>query len=66
MIGFDEEHSNVLRTADGKLTGEVIDPVFGRDAKRATLIELRNKLKLQTIDTMAAGDGGRAETAPIS
>jgi phosphoserine phosphatase len=56
-IGFDEERSNILGVANGKLTGEVIEPVFGRDAKRATLIELRNKLKLQNTDTMAAGDG---------
>jgi len=57
MIGFDEARSNILDIADGKLTGKVIDPVFGRDTKRATLIELRTKLKLQNADTMAAGDG---------
>jgi phosphoserine phosphatase len=57
MIGFEEARSNILRIANGKLTGEVAEPVFGRDAKRSTLIELRTKLKLQEIDTMAAGDG---------
>ena len=57
MIGFDESRGNILNTAGGKLTGEVADPIFGRDAKRAALIELRTKLKLKASDTMATGDG---------
>ena len=57
MIGFDEERSNVLGAANGKLTGEVQEPVFGREAKRVTLIELRTKFKLSNIETMATGDG---------
>jgi phosphoserine phosphatase len=57
MIGFDEERSNVLGAADGKLTGEVVEPIFGRDAKRAALVELRTRLKLGNLETMATGDG---------
>jgi len=57
MIGFDESRGNILNTANGLLTGEVADPIFGRDAKRAALIELRTQLKLQNTDTMATGDG---------
>jgi phosphoserine phosphatase len=57
MLGFDEERSNTLATANGKQTGQVIDPVFGRDAKRATLVELRTRLKLGNLETMATGDG---------
>jgi phosphoserine phosphatase len=57
MIGFDESRGNILMAASGKLTGEVAEPIFGRDAKRATLIELRTKLKLDDLDTMATGDG---------
>ena len=56
-IGFDEARGNVLLVKDGLLTGEVADPIFGRDAKRAALIELRTKLKLQSADTLATGDG---------
>jgi phosphoserine phosphatase len=57
MIGFDESRGNILMAASGKLTGEVAEPIFGRDAKRAALIELRTKLKLNDLDTMATGDG---------
>ena len=38
MIGFDENHANTLAIGqDGKLTGEVAEPIFGRDGKLATL-----------------------------
>jgi phosphoserine phosphatase len=58
MIGFDESRSNVLKLdPDGHLNGLVAEPVFGRDQKRATLIELRERLGLAQEQTMAAGDG---------
>lgn len=58
MIGFDEHRGNVLGVGeDGLLTGCVDEPVLGRDAKRATLIELRERRGLGRADTLAAGDG---------
>ena len=33
------------------------EPIFGRDGKRAALIELRTELGLAKADTMAIGDG---------
>jgi phosphoserine phosphatase len=57
MIGFDESRGNTLDVAGGKLAGTVAEPIFGRNAKRATLIELRNRLKLAPQDTLAIGDG---------
>src|ERR1043166_4790285 len=57
MIGFDEHRGNTLEIRDGKLTGRVAEPILGRDAKRATLIELRNRLGLAPDDTLAVGDG---------
>ena len=33
------------------------EPIFGRDGKRAALIELRSELGLAKADTMAIGDG---------
>src|SRR3984885_6988392 len=46
-IGFDEQHANTLLTdADGRLTGEVAEPVLGRDAKLTTLSTLRQRLRL--------------------
>jgi phosphoserine phosphatase len=58
MIGFDKSRANRLTLVDGhKLAGKVADPVFGRDGKRAALIELRQDLGLAKNDTMAIGDG---------
>lgn len=57
MIGFDEHRGNTLEISDGKLTGRVAEPILGREAKRATLIELRDRLGLKPEETLAAGDG---------
>jgi phosphoserine phosphatase len=58
MIGFDESRSNLLKLdPDGHLNGLVSEPIFGRDQKRATLVELRGRLGLAREQTLAAGDG---------
>ena len=57
MAGFDEHRGNTLVVEDGKLAGRVAEPILGRDAKLATLIELRDRLGLSPNDTLAAGDG---------
>src|SRR4051795_6275718 len=57
MIGFEESRGNELLVADGKLTGEVAEPILGRAAKLATLTELREAFDLDDIDTLAVGDG---------
>jgi phosphoserine phosphatase len=57
MIGFQENRANELLVADGKLTGEVREPILGRAAKLATLVELRESFDLDEIDTLVAGDG---------
>ena len=46
MIGFQENRANELMVRDGKLTGEVNEPILGRAAKLATLIELREAFDL--------------------
>jgi len=57
-IGFDEYHANTLLTdSTGRLTGEVAEPVLGREAKRDTLLALRELLRLRREDTLAVGDG---------
>jgi phosphoserine phosphatase len=56
-IGFDEHRSNRLVVADGKLEGEVEEPILGREAKLATLLELRERLGLAAHETLAVGDG---------
>jgi phosphoserine phosphatase len=57
MIGFDETRANTLLLDGGKLAGAAQEPIFGRETKRATLIELRTRLGLAKADTMVAGDG---------
>ena len=57
MLGFHEHRANELVIRDGKLTGEVKEPILGRAAKLATLIELRESFDLDDIDTLAVGDG---------
>ena len=58
MIGFDENCANTLTIVDGhKLAGTVAEPIFGRDGKRAALVELRQMLGLARNETMAVGDG---------
>jgi phosphoserine phosphatase len=57
LIGFNAHRGNTLIIESGKLTGRVEEPVLGREAKRATLVELRDRLGLGPEDTLAAGDG---------
>ena len=57
-IGFDEYRANrLLVDAAGRLTGEVGEPIVGREAKRDTLIALRERFRLAREDTLAVGDG---------
>ena len=56
-IGFQENRANELLVADGKLTGEVREPILGRAAKLATLIELRESFDLDNLETLVVGDG---------
>jgi phosphoserine phosphatase len=56
-LGFDENRANELVVRDGKLTGEVKEPILGRAAKLATLIELTESFDLDAIDTLVVGDG---------
>jgi phosphoserine phosphatase len=57
MIGFDESHANTLLLQDGKLTGEVEEPVLGREAKLDTLLELTRYMQIPLERTLAVGDG---------
>ena len=56
-IGFQENRANELVVHDGKFTGEVREPILGRETKLATLIELSEAFELDQIDTLVVGDG---------
>ena len=57
LVGFQENRANELHVKDGKLTGTVAEPILGKAAKLATLVELREAAGLDNLDTMAVGDG---------
>jgi len=57
MLGFDEHRANRLIVEQGRITGRVEEPIVGPAAKLAALIELRERLALAPIDSIAVGDG---------
>jgi phosphoserine phosphatase len=57
MLGFHENRANHLLEADGRLAGEVSEPILGRDAKAAALREIAARLGLTPADAIAVGDG---------
>ena len=57
LLGFHEHRANRLLVRDGCLTGEVEEPILGRDAKLAALVELRARFDLPHEAVLAVGDG---------
>jgi len=56
-IGFQEARANILMVDGALFSGRVNEPILGREAKVAALIELRSGLGLSRSETMAIGDG---------
>jgi len=56
-LGFDVDIANELVLAEGRITGQVREPVLGRDAKLAALNALAAARRLTLADTLAVGDG---------
>ncbi|MDX2112417.1 MAG: phosphoserine phosphatase SerB [Alphaproteobacteria bacterium] len=56
-LRFDEERSNKLEIAAGKLTGRVIPPILDKNAKLAALNEGCAKLGIFPAEAIAIGDG---------
>ena len=56
-IGADEDRANALLIEGGKLTGKVIEPILGQDAKLSALKEIAAAMGLELDDTLAVGDG---------
>jgi len=57
ICGFDEARGNTLGIADGRLTGKVGEPILGREAKAAALVELAGQRALTPEQACAVGDG---------
>ncbi|WLR91077.1 phosphoserine phosphatase SerB [Shinella zoogloeoides] len=56
-LGFDENRANLLLDADGRLTGEVAEPILGKQAKVDALVEISERLGITPEEAMAVGDG---------
>jgi phosphoserine phosphatase len=56
-LGFDENRANKLEIADGALTGRVVRPILGQQAKLDALGDITARLGIDTSDVLAVGDG---------
>jgi len=56
-VGFEHQRANELLFSDGKLTGEVAEPILGKDAKVEALEQLCSDRGLAPRDALAVGDG---------
>lgn len=56
-LGFDEHRANTLLVEDGALTGQVADPILGREAKVQALNDISARLGITPADAIAVGDG---------
>ena len=56
-LRFDENRANILLHEDGKLSGQVAEPILGKQAKVDALSEITTRLGLGVDDVIAVGDG---------
>ncbi len=57
VLGFDENRANTFEIKSSKLTGNVIPPILGKEAKIDALNDVTAKLDLTADDVIAVGDG---------
>ena len=57
LAGFDDQQANTLRDDGTALTGEVAEPILGREAKLAALEAEVAALGISFAETLAVGDG---------
>jgi len=55
--GFHAHRANRLLDADGRLAGEVLEPILGREAKLKALLEEAEAIEAGLEQTLAVGDG---------
>ena len=56
-LGFDENRANRLEEADGRLTGRVLPPILGRQAKVDAVHEIAAARGVTPAEVLAVGDG---------
>ncbi|MBL0935356.1 MAG: phosphoserine phosphatase SerB [Rhizobiaceae bacterium] len=56
-LAFAEHRANRLLVEGGRLTGEVAEPILGKEAKAASLLDLAARAGVTAQDVLAVGDG---------
>ncbi|WP_142590978.1 phosphoserine phosphatase SerB [Pseudorhizobium endolithicum] len=56
-LGFHENRANILLEKDGILTGQVAEPILGKQAKIDAVTEISARLGISTDEVIAVGDG---------
>jgi phosphoserine phosphatase len=56
-LGFDIQEANILEIAEGKLTGNVREPILDKEAKLNALCFHADELNIRQSDVVAVGDG---------
>ena len=64
QLGFDEHHGNRLIIADDTLTGDVANPINGKESKRQICLDLSARLHIPLSDILAVGDGANDMAMP--
>ncbi|MEM7320691.1 MAG: phosphoserine phosphatase SerB [Pseudomonadota bacterium] len=57
QLGFDENRANTLMSENGRLTGQVGQPILGKQAKVEALDQITARLGIADSDVLAVGDG---------
>jgi phosphoserine phosphatase len=57
QLGFHADFGNALDIKDGKISGEMFEPVLDKNSKRATLTDTAIQLNISEADICAVGDG---------
>lgn len=57
VLGFDENRANTLISEGETLTGEVAEPILGKQAKVDALVDITKRLNLREDEVLAVGDG---------
>ena len=57
VLGFDENRANTLLVEEGKLTGQVAQPILGKQAKVDALQDICGRLGITPVQALAVGDG---------
>lgn len=56
-VGFQDNQANTLEVVDGRLTGHVVGPILGKEAKLAALQAYARQNGIDIAETLAVGDG---------